>query len=153
MTSSVDIGDKTDWFHLSFILLKYIDMFVVELAEFILFFNNWWMHYLSEYLMLYIFFLIIFFWEQSEVIGYNMMLSGGAYQGGRFSFANPEYNGDMTTFTLVITGKLFLMLLILYHLSNVILVDEKFTSFHQYLRYCHKSGTIVFSIPGAMLWV
>ena len=35
-----------------------------------------------------------------------------------------------------------------YTLSNVILVDEKLTLFHQYLRYC---GTIVFSIPSAIL--
>ena len=31
-----------------------------------------------------------------------------------------------------------------YTLSNVILVDENLTSFYQYLRYCPKSGTIVF---------
>ncbi len=37
--------------------------------------------------------------------------------------------------------------------SNVIMVDEKFTSFHQYLRCRHKSVTIVFSIPGAAVWV
>ena len=37
-----------------------------------------------------------------------------------------------------------------YSLSNVILVDEKLSSFHQYLRYCHKSVTFVFSIPGAI---
>ena len=30
-------------------------------------------------------------------------------------------------------------------LANVILVDDKFTSLHQYLRYCHKSVTIVFA--------
>ena len=35
-----------------------------------------------------------------------------------------------------------------YTQSNVILVDEKFIAFHQYLRYCHKSVTIVFIIPG-----
>ena len=40
-----------------------------------------------------------------------------------------------------------------YSMSNVILVDEKFTLFHQYLRYWHKGGTIVFSILGAILWV
>ena len=39
-----------------------------------------------------------------------------------------------------------------YSLSNVIPVNEKFCSFHQYLRYCHKSVTIVFSIPDAILW-
>ncbi len=38
-----------------------------------------------------------------------------------------------------------------YSQSNVILVDEKFTSFHQYMKYCHKSVTIVLSIPGAVL--
>ena len=32
-----------------------------------------------------------------------------------------------------------------YSLSNVILVDEKFTLFYQYLWYSHKCGTIVFS--------
>ncbi len=37
-----------------------------------------------------------------------------------------------------------------YSLSNVILADEKSTLFHQYLRYSHKYGTIVFSIPGAI---
>ena len=37
-----------------------------------------------------------------------------------------------------------------YTLSNVILVDEKLTSFHQYLRCGHKSVTIVLSIPGAI---
>ena len=26
----------------------------------------------------------------------------------------------------------------MYTVSNVILVDEKFTSFHKYLRHCHK---------------
>ena len=41
----------------------------------------------------------------------------------------------------------------LYSLSNVIMVDEKFASFHQYLRYYHKSVATVFSIPGAILWV
>ena len=30
---------------------------------------------------------------------------------------------------------------------------RKFTSFHHYLRYSHKCGTNVFSIPGAILWV
>ena len=39
-----------------------------------------------------------------------------------------------------------------YSLSNVILADEKMTSFHRYLRYSHKSVIIVFSIPGAILW-
>ena len=39
-----------------------------------------------------------------------------------------------------------------YSLSNVISVDEKFTAFNQYLRYCHKRGTIVFTIPGTILW-
>ena len=37
-------------------------------------------------------------------------------------------------------------------LSNVILVDEKLTSFHQYRRYSHKCGTIVFRIPSATTW-
>ncbi len=40
-----------------------------------------------------------------------------------------------------------------YSLSNVIMADEKSTLFHQYLRYSHKYGTIVFSIPGAIQWV
>ena len=31
-------------------------------------------------------------------------------------------------------------------------MDEKFTSFHQYLRYSHKCSIIVFSIPGAIVW-
>ena len=39
-----------------------------------------------------------------------------------------------------------------YSMSNVILVDEKFTLFHQYLRCRHRSGTIVFSIPGVISW-
>ena len=30
---------------------------------------------------------------------------------------------------------------------------RKLTSFHQYLRYCHKCDTIVFRIPGAISWV
>ena len=38
-------------------------------------------------------------------------------------------------------------------LSNVILVDQTFPLFHQYLRYSHKWSTVVFSIPGAILWV
>ncbi len=38
-----------------------------------------------------------------------------------------------------------------YSLSNVILADEKFTLFHQYLRYCNKRGTVVFSMPSAIL--
>ncbi len=38
-----------------------------------------------------------------------------------------------------------------YTVSNVTLVDEKFNSLQQYLRYCHKSGTIAFGIPGAIL--
>ena len=38
-----------------------------------------------------------------------------------------------------------------YSLSNVIMADEQLASFDQYLRYCHKSITIVFSIPGAIM--
>ena len=38
-----------------------------------------------------------------------------------------------------------------YSLSNLILVDKTLASFDQYLRYCHKCGIIVFSIPGAIL--
>ena len=38
-----------------------------------------------------------------------------------------------------------------YTQPNVIVVDKIFVSFHQYLRYCHESGTTVFSIPGAIL--
>ncbi len=39
-----------------------------------------------------------------------------------------------------------------YSLSNVIVADEKSTSFHLYLRYSHKCVTIVFSIPSAIIW-
>ena len=46
----------------------------------------------------------------------------------------------------------FRLVLAMYTLSNVILLDEKLTSFYLYLRYCHKSVTIVFSIPGAIIW-
>ncbi len=38
-----------------------------------------------------------------------------------------------------------------YSPSNVIVVDEKSTSFHQYLRYSHKCGTIAFSTPSAII--
>ena len=38
-----------------------------------------------------------------------------------------------------------------YTLSNVIVADEKFLSFHQYLRYRHKLGTIVFSTSSAII--
>ncbi len=34
----------------------------------------------------------------------------------------------------------------------VIVADEKSTSFHQYLRYSHKHGTIAFSTPSAIIW-
>ena len=37
-------------------------------------------------------------------------------------------------------------------MSNITLVDENLTLFHQYLRYRHKCVTIVFSIPGAIWW-
>ncbi len=37
-----------------------------------------------------------------------------------------------------------------YSLSNVMVADEKLTSFDKYLRYSHKLGTIVFSIPSAI---
>ncbi len=40
-----------------------------------------------------------------------------------------------------------------YSMSNVIMADEKLTLFHQYLRYRHTWGAIVFSILGAILWV
>ncbi len=40
----------------------------------------------------------------------------------------------------------------MYSLSNVIMADEKFLSFHQYLRYNHKYGTIAFSTPSAIIW-
>ena len=33
-----------------------------------------------------------------------------------------------------------------YSLSNDILADEKLASFHQYLRYCHKLGSIEFNV-------
>ena len=39
----------------------------------------------------------------------------------------------------------------IYTLSNVIIVAEKSTSFHQYLRNCTKYGTILFSIPSAII--
>ena len=39
----------------------------------------------------------------------------------------------------------------MYTLSNVIVADEKWTSFHQYLRYNYKRGTIVFSTPSAII--
>ncbi len=39
-----------------------------------------------------------------------------------------------------------------YTLSNVILVDKKLTSFHQYLRYCHRCDTILFVIHSTILW-
>ena len=39
-----------------------------------------------------------------------------------------------------------------YSLSNVIMVDEKYLSFHEYLRYSHKRGNIVFSTPSAIIW-
>ena len=38
-----------------------------------------------------------------------------------------------------------------YSRSNVILVDEKLSPFHQYLGYSHKCGTITFSIPSAII--
>ena len=38
-----------------------------------------------------------------------------------------------------------------YTLSNVIQLDEKLTSFHQYLRYCDKCGTIGLHIPSAII--
>ena len=38
-----------------------------------------------------------------------------------------------------------------YPLSNVILVDEKMILFHQYLRYCHICGSIVFSMASAIM--
>ncbi len=39
----------------------------------------------------------------------------------------------------------------MYSLSNVIVADEKLTSFDKYLRYSHNFGTIVFSIPSAII--
>ena len=36
-------------------------------------------------------------------------------------------------------------------LLNFILVDEKVASFHEYLRNWYKIGTIIFSIPGAII--
>ena len=36
-------------------------------------------------------------------------------------------------------------------MSNDVLADEKFSPFHQYLSFCHRSGTSAFSIPGTML--
>ena len=38
-----------------------------------------------------------------------------------------------------------------YNFSNVTVVDEKVTYFHQYPRFCHRSGTTVFSIPSAII--
>ncbi len=39
----------------------------------------------------------------------------------------------------------------MYSLSNVIMADENWISFHQYLRYSHKRGTIMFSAPSAII--
>ena len=39
-----------------------------------------------------------------------------------------------------------------YSLSNVIVADEKSTSFLTYLTYSHKHGVIAFSTPSAILW-
>ena len=39
-----------------------------------------------------------------------------------------------------------------YSVSNVIVVDEKWTSFYQYLRYSRIRGTIVFSTPSTIIW-
>ncbi len=39
-----------------------------------------------------------------------------------------------------------------YSQSNVIMVDEKLASFHQYLRYSHKCGTTLFSVLSAIIW-
>ena len=39
-----------------------------------------------------------------------------------------------------------------YSLSNVIMVDEKFVLFHQYLRYCKIHSIFVFSISSAIIW-
>ena len=33
-----------------------------------------------------------------------------------------------------------------------VIVDKKLTSFHQYLGYSHKCGTIAFGIAGAIIW-
>ena len=59
----------------------------------------------------------------------------------RYAF---QCNFSLSTFTLC-------RLMNQYSLSNVIPADEKFTVFHQYLRYSLKCGTIVFSIPGVIL--
>ena len=39
----------------------------------------------------------------------------------------------------------------LYNLSNLIKMDAKYTSFHQYLRYYHKTHTTVLSTPSAII--
>ena len=39
----------------------------------------------------------------------------------------------------------------MYTQSNVIVVDESLISFQQYLRYYHKIGTIVFSVPSVTI--
>ena len=38
-----------------------------------------------------------------------------------------------------------------YSMSNVIMADKNLTLFHQYQRYRHKWGTIVFSTPSAII--
>ena len=38
-----------------------------------------------------------------------------------------------------------------YNLSNIITVDEKFVSLHQYSRGCNICSTIVISIPSAII--
>ena len=44
-----------------------------------------------------------------------------------------------------------LCVIALLYSVNVIMADEKFPLFHQYLRYSQKWGTIVFRIAGAIL--
>ena len=41
--------------------------------------------------------------------------------------------------------------LYIYSLSNVIMADEKFLAFHQYLGYSHTCGTIALSTPSAII--
>ena len=57
----------------------------------------------------------------------------------------------MLTYFSVAGWSLFLYDAINKSLSNVILMDENFTSFHQCLRYCHKCGIFVIWIPGTIL--
>ncbi len=56
----------------------------------------------------------------------------------QFKYSLPEENQSMDTIQSVKSVKCYPG-------------GRKSTSFHQYLRYCHKCNAIVFSIPGAIL--